>query len=83
MGCGVVVGVFGESKKGSGDGVGGFGESKKGCEDVVETFGEPKMGRGDVVGVFSVSFWHKTRRGDAFLAPPLLDFLAKGGGHST
>ena len=26
-----------------------------------------------------MSFWHKTRRGDTFLAPPLLDFLAKGG----
>ena len=26
-----------------------------------------------------MSFWHKTKRGDAFLAPPLLDFLARGG----
>ena len=79
MGRGDVVGVFGELKKGCGDVVGSFGEPKKGCGDVVETFGEPKMGREDGVGVFVVSFWHKTRRGDAFLAPPLLDFLAKGG----
>lgn len=79
MGCGVVVGVFGESKKGSEDGVGVFDEPKKGCGDGVGGFGEPKMGREDGVGVFTVSFWHKTRRGDAFLAPPLLDFLAKGG----
>lgn len=27
-----------------------------------------------------MSFWHKTRRGDAFLAPPLSDFRAVGGG---
>ena len=79
MGCGVVVGVFGELKKGSGDGVGGFGEPKKGCGDDVRGFGESKKGCGDVVGVFTVSFWHKTRRGDAFLAPPLLDFRATGG----
>lgn len=74
-----MVGVFGELKKGSGDGVGGFGEPKKGCGDDVRGFGESKKGCGDVVGVFTVSFWHKTRRGDALLAPPLLDFLAKGG----
>ena len=29
--------------------------------------------------MFAVSFWHKTRRGDAFLAPPLRDFRATGG----
>ena len=75
----VVVGGFGGPKKGCGDVVETFGEPKKGCGDVVETFGESKMGRGDMVGVFAVSFWHKTRRGNAFLAPPLLDFLAKGG----
>ena len=60
-----MVGAFSELKKGYGDGVGGLGEPKKRC--------------GDVVGVFTVSFWHKTRRGDAFLAPPLLVFLARGG----
>ena len=27
-----------------------------------------------------MSFWHKTKRGDAFLAPPLSDFRAVGGG---
>ena len=27
-----------------------------------------------------MSFWHKTRRGNAFLAPPLSDFRAVGGG---
>lgn len=70
---------FGELKKGSGDGVGAFSELKKGYGDGVGGFDEPKRGRGDVVGVFTVSFWHKTRRGDAFLAPPLLDFLTKGG----
>ena len=64
-----MVGMFGELKKGHGDGVGVFGESKKGY--------------GDGVRVFAVSFWHKTRRGDAFLAPPLSDFRAVGGGHST
>ena len=46
-------------------------------------FGESKKGSGDGVGVFAVSFWHKTKRGDAFLAPPLSDFRAVGGGHST
>ena len=79
MGCGVVVGVFGELKKGCGDVVGAFSELKKGCEDVVGAFSELKKGCEDGVGMFTVSFWHKTRRGDAFLAPPLLDFLAKGG----
>ena len=69
MGCGVVVGIF--------------GEPKKGCGVVVGVFGESKKGSGDGVGVFAVSFWHKTRRGDAFLAPPLSDFRAVGGGHST
>ena len=29
--------------------------------------------------MFAVSFWHKTKRGDAFLAPPLSDFRATGG----
>ena len=74
-----MVGAFSELKKGYGDGVGGFGEPKKGCGDDVRDFGEPKMGCEDGVGVFVVSFWHKSRRGDAFLAPPLFDFLAKGG----
>ena len=64
-----MVGVFSELKRGYGDGVGMFGELKKGREDGVR--------------VFAVSFWHKTRRGDAFLAPPLSDFRAVGGGHST
>ena len=43
-------------------------------------FGESKKGREDGVGGLAVSFWHKTKRGDAFLAPPLSDFRAVGGG---
>ena len=66
---GVVVGALDKSKIGRGDGVGALGELKNGYEDGV--------------GVFAVSFWHKTKRGDAFLAPPLSDFRAVGGGHST
>lgn len=46
---------------------------------VVGMFSELKRGYGDGVGVFAVSFWHKTKRGDAFLAPPLRDFRATGG----
>ena len=43
-------------------------------------FGESKKGSGDGVGGLAMSFWHKTKRGDAFLAPPLSDFRAVGGG---
>ena len=78
-GYGDGVGALDEPKMGRGDVVGVFGESKKGSEDGVGVFDELKKGYGDVVGVFTVSFWHKSRRGDAFLAPPLLDFLARGG----
>ena len=78
-----VVGAFGEPKKDREDVVGAFGEPKKGCGVVVGALDESKMGYGDGVGVFAVSFWHKTRRGNAFLAPPLRDFRAVGGGHST
>ena len=60
-----------------------FGELKKGYGVVVGVFGELKKGRGDGVGLFAVSFGRKTKRGDAFLAPPLRDFRAVGGGHST
>ena len=91
--CGVVVGMFGESKKGRGDVVEMFGEPKMGCGDGVGVFGKPKKSRGngvgglsgskkgygDDVGGLAVSFWHKSRRGDAFLAPPLSDFRATGG----
>ena len=75
--------MFGELKKGCGVVVEMFSELKKGCGVVVGAFGEPKTGYGDGVGVFVVSFWHKTKRGDVFLAPPLSDFRAVGGGHST
>ena len=83
MGRAVGVGLFGERKTGRGVGVGMFGGPKMGYGDGVGVFGELKNGYGDGVGVFAVSFWHKTRRGDAFLAPPLSDFRAVGGGHST
>ena len=57
-----------------------FGKPKKGCGVVVGALDESKMGYGDGVRVFAVSFWHKTKRGNAFLAPPLSDFRAVGGG---
>ena len=72
-----------EPRKAGGVGVGALDESKIGRGDVVGVFGELKKGSGDGVGVFVVSFWHKTRRGDVFLAPPLSDFRAVGGGDST
>ena len=77
------MGMFGKPKKGCGVVVGALDEPKKGCGVGVGVFGELKNGYGDGVGVFAVSFWHKTRRGDAFLAPPLSDFRAAGGGYST
>ena len=56
-----------------------FGKPKKAGGVVVGALDESKKGSGDGVGAFAVSFWHKTERGDAFLAPPLSDFRATGG----